>query len=868
MAVEQIVVELVPDLTQLETALNKLTQSGAVDKSFADTFKNTNTEIQKQQEEIAFLKRLLDETKKAATQLGEGAKKAFEEGMAEALKEAGVSAKEFDDALKKATGSSGGINAAKKSTESLRKELSELTKQIQNAKASGGPVDPEMIERAGQLKSAIDDAGKAIANAANDASLFDNISGGIQAAAGAFAVVQGAAALLGEESEDLQKALLKVNAALAISQGASQLLNSISKEGAITKLADIVATKGQSAAQVIYTAVTGKATAATTAFKVALATTGIGLFVVGVLALVSALSSSNDELEESNKLLESQDDLIKRMNASINAAADLQAAKAEALGKAESEIIRIRGRAINAQIQELNTTNAILGAQRAQLKSTSEAWFNLNKQIQANNETIDNLNNDALILQQQLIKTVADEEKKRAEESKKARERALQEEIDRIRRLVLESEKGSREELRLRQQLVGAEANLAVFQADGAEQKIRLIRAQSLSDQNQLYTDYIAKIEAADKASRERIIAELDKYIAETNAKYNEQVKYEQDLQDARTGKLRRSLQTIVDDEEKSVDDRITALTRLEQYQLTAIDKQEDNVRRLLIPEEERVLLLAQLADQREQIVEETEQKITEITLAEEEKRKAARKKAFEEATQTFRDVSSVFASVNDLIAQGENNRLQEQRTQLDALVEAGAITEKQAQVRRQQLEAEEKATKQRQAVRDKQMALFNAVINGAAAVVEAAPDPFRIAATAALVAAQVAVIAARPIPKFATGKKGTYKGLGVVGEAGAELIEQNGRLWVAKQPTTIYLGSQDKVYTPSETKAIMQNIDNDFESASGGKSPAIDYDKLGKVINGKGGVNININKDFITEAVAEGMGYRKYFNKRYSSRS
>lgn len=866
MAVEQVLVEFIPDFTKLDTAFAQLTQSGVVDKTFADSFKATNQQIQTQQEEITALKKLLDDAKKAATQLGEGARKAFEEGMADALKEAGVTMEEFLAALKK-TGQ-GEMPKAAKAAASLKAELRDLTTKIAQAKATGGPVDPEWVKRAGELKSAIDDAGKAVANAGSDTRSLDNIAGSIQAVAGGFAVAQGAAALFGDESEDLQKALLKVNAALAISQGAQQLLNAVQQEGALVKLADTIAIKGQSAAQTIYTAITGKATAATTAFKVALAATGIGLFIVGILALVNALSDTSDEMDDVNRLIDEQNDRLKSLNDTIQRSTDLEVARAEAAGKAESDLITIRGRAINRQIVAIIQANDLLRKQRDAVDATSEAWFKLNDAIAANNDEIDSLNNQALILQQNKIKALADEQQKAADEAKKRRERALQEEIDRIRRLVLESEKGSREELRLRQQLVGAEANLAVFQADGAEQKIRLIRAQSLSDQNQLYTDYIAKIEAADKASRERIIAELDKYIAETNAKYNEQVKYEQDLQDARTGKLRRSLQTIVDDEKKSVDDRITALTRLEQYQLTAIDKQEDNVRRLLIPEEERVLLLAQLADQREQIVEDTEQKITEITLAEEEKRAEARKKAFEEAIQTFQDISNVFGSVNDLIAQGENNRLQEQRTQLDALIEAGALTDKQAQVRRQQLEAEEKATKQRQAVRDKQLALFNAVINGASAIVEAAPDPFRIAATAALVAAQVAVIAARPIPKFRTGKKGTYKGLGMVGEAGAELIEQNGRLWVAKQPTTIYLGSEDKVYTPSETKAIMQNIDNNFESATGTKPPAIDYDKLGKMINGKGGVSININKDFITEAVAEGMGYRKYFNKRYSSRS
>jgi hypothetical protein len=857
----EVLVEFVPDFTALDSALQKLSQSGAVDASVAAAFQKTNKEILEQQQDLNQLKRTYDQVKQAASQMGKGVEAAFEQGVTEALDEAGVSAKEFNDALNKSG------QTSIKTTQSLRQELRILTQNIAQAKASGGPVDPEMIRRAGELKDAISDANAEIANAGSDTRNIDNFLGSLQAVAGVAAVAQGATALWGKENEDLQKALLKVNGAIALTTGLQQVLNAVQKEGALTKLADTIAIKGQSAAQTIYTAVTGRATAATVGFKVALAATGVGLLVIGVLALVNALTSTADEMENVNRLIDDQNDAIDRLNQNIQRTTDLELARAEASGKAESELVRIRGRALNAQIDGLDAANERLAKQRDLLSSTSEEWHTLNRAISDNLDTRADLYNQTKVLEQNLAKTLADEQKKAFEDGKKRRERALQEQIDRIRRQIVEVKKGGQEELQLRQQLVRAEANLSTFQADGAQEKIKLIRAQSLAEQEQLYKDYVARIEAVDKASRERIIAELDKYIAETNEKYNQQVQYEQSLLDARTGKVRRGLQRVADDEKKSVDDRISALSSLERYQLTAIEQQEDNVRRLLIPEEERVLLLAQLADQREQVVEETEKKITDITLAEEEKRKEARAKAFQEAIEIAGDVSDVFSSINDAISQAENNRLQEQKAQLDALIEAGALTEKQAQVRRQQLEAEEKATKQRQAVRDKQLALFNAVINGAAAVVEAAPDPFRIASTAALVAAQIAVIAARPVPKFATGKKGTYKGLGMVGEAGAELIEQNGRLWIAKQPTTIYLGSQDKVYTPSETRSILQNVNNNFESATGSKAPAIDYDKLGKVINGKDGVNINIDKDFITESVANGLGFRKYFNKRYSSK-
>lgn len=855
MAVEQIIVEFVPDFTALDTAFQKLADSGTIDKEMASKFQASNKAIQEQQAEVSRLKKLLDDARKASTQLGEGARKAFEEGVSDALKEAGVSMDEFLAALKKA--GQGELPKTTKATSSLKKELRDLTVQIAQAKASGGPVDPAMIKRAGELKDALADANAEIANAGSDTRNIDNVIGSLQAVAGAAALAQGASALFGKENEDLNKTLLKVNATLAIATGIQQIANAVQKEGALTKLADTLATKGQSAAQVIYTAVTGRATAATVAFKVALATTGIGLFLVAVLALVNALTDTEDAMETVNRLIEDQNNLIDRQNEFIQQNTALQIARAEAAGKAESELIRIRGRALQAQVDNLLISNRLLAAQRDQLSSTSEAWFTLNRQIEDNNDTLRNLNNETLIAGLNLQKQVADEAKKSAEKAREEREKALQAEIDTIKLRLIEVQKGGEEELEIRKQLVVAEGALEVFQAKDNAARIKLIRAQVIAEQEQLNKDYNLRLIEEDKKARAQIIADLDKYIEDFNAKLNEAAEYEQSLLDARSGKVRRSLERVAGDEKKSLDARLRAIGSLEAYELASIDRQIANVNKLLISEEDRNLRLAELEDERTRVIQETSDRNLEI-----------RKQEALETVEIFRDVMGVFADVNSLIGDSEKQRLAEQREQLDALVEAGALTEKQEAARRAQLEQAERAAKQRQAVRDRQVALFNAVVNGAAAIIEAAPDPFRIAYTASLVATQVAVIAARPIPRFATGKKNRYAGPGVVGEVGAELIEQNGRLWVADKRTQIYLSADDKVYTPSETKAIMQNVDASLFAQSSGVGVSIDYDRLGVAV-GKNvsAASINIDKDFITESVAQGMGYKKYFNKRYSSK-
>jgi hypothetical protein len=90
-----------------------------------------------------------------------------------------------------------------------------------------------------------------------------------------FAAVQGTMALVGSESESLEKTLVKVQAALAIQQGVAGVLEYSRSIGLATK-----ATK-------VWGMVTGTTTGLMKALRVALASTGIGLLVVGIGALIA-----------------------------------------------------------------------------------------------------------------------------------------------------------------------------------------------------------------------------------------------------------------------------------------------------------------------------------------------------------------------------------------------------------------------------------------------------------------------------------------------------------------------------------------------------------------------------------------------------
>jgi hypothetical protein len=207
--------------------------------------------------------------------------------------------------------------------------------------------------------------------------------------------------------------------------------------------------------------------------------------------------------------------------------------------------------------------------------------------------------------------------------------------------------------------------------------------------------------------------------------------------------------------------------------------------------------------------------------------------------------------------------------------LEAGAITEKEAAQRNKRLDIEEKKAKAAQAKREKDMAVFRALLAIPAAFLnglsQSGGNPIVGAIYAAIAAAEAVIIASRTIPKFAKGKKDRYEGPGEIGEAGAELMEHNGQLYLAKKRTLVWLGKDDKVYNPTETKEmLMPVVDKQLMQwqAPAHKAESIDYDKLGKAV-GKH-INIpgfNIDEEGFKIWEQQGQSRKNYMDKRYSSK-
>jgi hypothetical protein len=193
----------------------------------------------------------------------------------------------------------------------LKKQLKDATQELQIARQRFGDLSAEAVEAAKKVAGIRD----SIAAANEQAALFDPgkrfqaLTSAASLAAGAVGAVQGAMGLFGAESEDVQKALLKVQSAMALSQGLSQLadLSKVTEElqssfkgligttaqktaATTADTAGVVANTAANKSQSIATLATSAATkAATISLKVmrgALISLGIPALVLGLVSLV------------------------------------------------------------------------------------------------------------------------------------------------------------------------------------------------------------------------------------------------------------------------------------------------------------------------------------------------------------------------------------------------------------------------------------------------------------------------------------------------------------------------------------------------------------------------------------------------------
>jgi hypothetical protein len=239
---------------------------------------------------------------------------------------------------------------------SLRSQLRAAQADVAELSAKFGATSQEAIQaakRAGELKDQIGDA-KALTEAFNPDAKFKSLSASLAGVAGAFAVVQGGMALLGTESEEVEKTLLKVQGAMALSQGLQTIgesVDSFKQLGAVVKS---------------YTIVQRVSTVLQAAFNAVMAANPIGAVVVAVTALIAAgyalvkmFQASSEETkrsEQAHKALgkELKNQVEAQKNATIEAdlSRDAQLKMAKASGQSADEIRKLSVELANQEVAQ------------------------------------------------------------------------------------------------------------------------------------------------------------------------------------------------------------------------------------------------------------------------------------------------------------------------------------------------------------------------------------------------------------------------------------------------------------------------------------------------------------------------------------
>jgi len=195
-----------------------------------------------------------------------------------------------------------GLDAAGQSVGNFKKQLREAQSELVAMADKFGLASAEAqtaAKKVAGLKDSIGDA-KGLADNFNPDKKFVALGGAIQGVVAGFSAYSGVMGLLGVESKETEKLLLKVQSAMALQQGISGVTKSIDdfkklgKEIKDTTLFQKASSAATSVAASIQKVFTGSVAATSTGFKVlrgAIIATGIGLLIVAIGALVNNFDS-------------------------------------------------------------------------------------------------------------------------------------------------------------------------------------------------------------------------------------------------------------------------------------------------------------------------------------------------------------------------------------------------------------------------------------------------------------------------------------------------------------------------------------------------------------------------------------------------
>lgn len=698
---------------------------------------------------------------------------------------------------------------------SLRTQMRKAQQEVAELSLKFGATSKEATEaakRAAELKDAIGDA-KDLTDAFSPDAKFNALTGSIQGVVGGFTALQGAIGAFGVENEEVEKALLKVNSAMALSQGlqsVGQSVDSFKNLGAVIK--------NTAAFQAVYNNATKIATAVQTAFGIAtnvtttgfkllrgaIISTGIGALVVGLGMVIANFDAISAWIKSSplgafaNQIgnivekftdfigvtseAERASDRLAKANSTANKQIENRIKLLKAQGGSEKEIATLQKQAIQNDINVLNSKKKLSDEEK---------------------QTKKDLQNDLLVIDAEYNKKVQDENKKASEKAAEASKKAAEEE-KRDREKSNEMLRNLRNNNTLDAIKDSEQRALKQLEIEDKRQRDEIAALKISNEQKaELYKELDIKLEQgrADIITKQR---EKDfEFEINARSKFNAIVneKELQDLADKNKDK-KDLLQAGFDDLDEFIqaEDKLKkeASDKEKARQKELIDKQKQALNDILSFAQNGILLQIGINPQDVERVKsgilnamnviEANQKVLDNVNATAKEQAEARLENLKAISQA---VASGISTISNSIFAADTQRRQEELAALSAQQEEelrlAGDNEQKKDLIRQKYAIKEREIKRKQAEADKRKAIFDAIVGTAVAVIGALPNFVLAAIVGALGAAQIALIAAQPIPKFAKGgavPSSDINGMisGRPHAAGGVLIEAEGNEFITRR--------------------------------------------------------------------------------------
>jgi hypothetical protein len=264
----------------------------------------------------------------------------------------------------------------KDNTKTLKQQYKEAVVELQNMAAAYGETSTEAAQaakRAAELKDQIEDTNDLLQSYKGEGT-FIAMGKAMSAVASGFSAIEGGLGLVGVESENVQKTMLKVQSAMALAQGlegledAGRSMKNLYSRIKETSLAQKVLTGVQTA----YNFVVGAGSGALKAFRAALISTGIGAIIVAVGLLIANFDLLLDALQPVIESLKAIGDFLGFTDFAGEEAHENEMARLEAEKQAREELAAAREAQFNSSQKQYEREIALMDAQGKDTKKLTK----------------------------------------------------------------------------------------------------------------------------------------------------------------------------------------------------------------------------------------------------------------------------------------------------------------------------------------------------------------------------------------------------------------------------------------------------------------------------------------------------------------